>query len=235
MKVVRFGAVALVLLVSPQDLQSEFQATVLGGKDVEWLHEASLDAAVAAVAARRPTLVIVSLGGPEQAAAFVRRLREDNSAHAAMVVVLLPAGLPSDQARLGAAGANAVLTGRPDPFRWDATLERLLHVSPRRAVRLPVRFWLWFRVGEDEPFDGRILNVGTGGMLLETARPVEIGTRIEAQLQLRDGREDVSVVGEIVRDAGSEDGRSLYGVAFKGLGEQAQRRLQAFVDVARDR
>jgi CheY-like chemotaxis protein len=228
--------VALVLVVSPRDLKEDLQTTVLGGKDVEWLHETSPDAAVAVVAAQRPRLVIVSLSAQEEAVSLVRRLRKDDGAHEAMVVVLLPSGLPSDQARLGAAGANAVLTGRPDPFRWDATLERLLHVSPRRAVRLPVRFWLWFRVGnEDEPVDGRILNVSTGGMLLESPKPVEIGTRIEAQLQLKDGREDVSVVGEIAREAGSEDGRSLYGVAFKGLGEEAHRRLQAFVDAARDR
>jgi c-di-GMP-binding flagellar brake protein YcgR len=100
-------------------------------------------------------------------------------------------------------------------------------------VRLPVRFWLWFRVGEDAPLHGRILNLSTRGMLLETKQPAEIGTRLEAEFHLADGREDLHVVGEIVREAGSEEGRSLYGVAFKSVGEEYSRRLQAFIDAGR--
>lgn len=218
-----------VLVVSPDDLRPDLQKTVLGRGDVELLLAPNAQAGFEAACARRPVLVIVALGGRAGAEALVGRIREDQLTRHVGVVVILPSFLPAEEEALRRAGANKVLSGRPDPFRWDEALDVLLRAPARRAVRIPVQFWVWFRFGDEEPSQGRVLNLSRHGMLLETTQPVEIGTRFEAQLKLPDGRGDLKVVGEVVRDAGAGSDQWHYGVVFRNLGDEVGSRLEAFL------
>jgi len=217
-----------VLYVAAEDRRPELSSTVLGRADLEWVAERDSEAAVTAASACLPSLVIVALGERAASESLVRRLRENERTRPLPVVVLLQAPLPPDEEALRAAGADAVLTGSPDPFRWDQVLDTLLHVPSRGAVRIPVLFWTWFRLGDEAPRQGRVLNLSAQGMLLEAPQELETGTRIEAQLQVPRAQE-VTVVAEVVRDAGSTEGRWLYGLVFRGLTEEARRQLEAFV------
>jgi CheY-like chemotaxis protein len=225
--------VSLVLVISARDLRSELSGTVLGRSGIEWLAAPDLEQGLLAAHARPAELVIVAVGAPDAAAPCVERLRADGRTREARIVVLLESALPPDAERLRAAGANAVLGGQPDPFLWDTTLDSLIRVPSRRVIRLPVRFWIWFRLGDDPPVYGRVLNLSTAGMLLESPRPLDLGTRLDAQLELSDGREDFTLLGEVVREAGGEDGAWRYGVAFKSLADEPRRRLDAFVNAAK--
>ena len=219
-----------VLVVSPDDLRAELSRTVLGRGEVELLSAPNPDAGLEAACASQPGLVIVALGERAAAEALVRRIREDERTRHVGVVVLLPSFLPPEEEALRRAGANQVLSGRPDPFRWDEALDALLRVPARREVRIPVHFWVWFRFGDEKASQGRALNLSRHGMLLETGAPVEIGTRFEAQLKLAGGRGDLSVVGEVVRDAGVVSGHCHYGVVFRDLGDDTRSRLEAFLE-----
>lgn len=217
-----------VLYVAEEDRRPELSKTVLGRADIEWLSERSADTALATASARLPALVIIALVDRAVSESLVRRLRQDTRTRHLPVVVVLPSPLPPDEEALRAVGADAVLAGAPDPFRWNQVLDTLLNVPSRGGVRIPVLFWTWFRLGDEEPRKGKVLDLSAQGMLLETPHEVELGTRIEAKLTLPLGRE-VTVVAEIVRDAGSRQDRWLYGLVFRGLAEEPRRQLEAFV------
>lgn len=221
----------LVLAVADESLHEKLAETALGRADVEWLEAPDPEAGFETAATRQPRLVIVALG-EEAAEALVRRLRDDERTRTASVVVVLPFALPPIEHALRLAGANAVLSGRPDPFHWDHTLEALLHVPSRSAVRIPVLFWTWFRLGDEPARQGRVLNLSEHGLLLESPQPMDLGTRIEARLTLAEAGPDLSVIGEVVREAGGEERRWLYGVVFRRLNDELRASLQRFVRTA---
>ncbi len=217
-----------VLVVSPTDDLSEFARTVLGRAGVECVTAPDAESGFRLACECQPRLVVVALGDRAVCEALVRRLRQDSGTRRMGLVAVLPAPLPPDEEALRQAGANAVLAGRPDPFRWDQTLERLLEVPSRRSVRLPVRFWTWFHIGDEAPCEGRVLDIGENGMLLESPVEMELATRLEAQLTLPDGQELV-LIGELVRAAGHGEKGPLYGVCFRNPSPQTQRQLAAIV------
>jgi CheY-like chemotaxis protein len=219
-----------VLVVSPDDLESDLKKTVLGRGGIELLAASDATAGIEAALRDAPKLVIVALGDRDAAESFVRRLREHERTREMSVAVLLPSYLPPDEAALREVGANALLSGRPDPYRWDDALDKLLKVPARRAVRIPVRFWVWFRFPGDEPNEGRALDLSPHGMLFESARELEVGTRFEAQFRLFAGTAELTLVGEVVREAGSRDGRLLYGVRFHNASPEVLMQLEAFVE-----
>jgi CheY-like chemotaxis protein len=211
---------AKVLIVSAADLRSELSRTVLGGADIELLLAPDLQAGLEIARIHKPKLVIVSASDVAQAGEFVRRIREDPATRHAGVVVLVQTIRPNDEESLRRAGANTVLVGRVDPFLWNKPLGKLLHVAGRREVSIPLRLWVWFRFSPDEqPTRALCVNLSVHGMLLEVVEPLEapMGTKLEVEFQLP-GRDTVlDVLGEVVREAGSQKGRSRFGIKFLNL------------------
>jgi CheY-like chemotaxis protein len=220
-----------VLIVSTTDIRAELASTVLGRSEIEWVLAPDPEAGFEKACSEQPKLVIAALNELGQTEAFLRRIRQDEATHHVGLVVLAATLPPQDEESLLQAGANVVLSGRADPFRWNEALETLLRVPWRRKVRISVRLWVWFRFSSDEqPIQGRALNLSVHGMLLETSQPLEIGAKFEAQLQLHDGAREITVIGQVMRESGAADGQWRYGVEFVSLRGDGRDRLWAFVE-----
>jgi CheY-like chemotaxis protein len=220
-----------VLIVSGTDIRAELTPTVLGRREVEWVLAPDPEAGFEKARSEQPKLVIVALNELDHTEAFLRRIRQDEATRQVGLVVLAAALRPQEEEALRQAGANVVLSGRADPFHWNEALETLLRVPWRRQVRIPVRFWVWFHFSDDDqPIQGRALNLSLHGMLLETSQPVDIGTKIEAQFQLHESARQITAIGQVVRAESATDGQWRYGVQFTSLQGDDRDRLRAFVE-----
>ena len=225
-----FAAVLKVLVVGPDSLSGELGPTVLGRPDIDRVHVEDPGGAVEAAERSRPHLVVIDLPRPD-AASLVRALRREEVTRPTAIVWLNRADPPDAETELAVAGANAVIPVPIDPFLWDRRLEELLSVPARRNQRIPVRLrdWSRFVSGADED-DGSILNIGARGVLLESTRELELGTKVGLTVDLPGGGSPVALVGQVVRLAGEEGGLFRVGIEFLVYRGDARERIIAFVE-----
>jgi len=94
-------------------------------------------------------------------------------------------GDPAEEAAFSSAGANLVLGPVFEPLAWQCRIHDLLRVPKRRALRLPVRLALRPSSADSQAgIDGRLLNLSTHGVLLECARPLAVGDRLDLSFRL---------------------------------------------------
>ena len=219
-----------VLVVGPESLSGELGPTVLGRPDIDRVHVEDAAVAVASARSVRPQMVVIDLPR-EEAAALVRDLRKNEATRPTAIVWLNRVDPPDAEAALAAAGANAVIPLPVDPVLWDRRLEELVCVPARRAQRIAVRLrdWSRFVSGADED-EGTVVNIGARGVLLESPRELELGTKVGLVFELPDGGAPVAVVGQVVRSAGQEGSLFRTGVEFLVYRGDARERIAAFVD-----
>jgi diguanylate cyclase (GGDEF)-like protein/PAS domain S-box-containing protein len=217
-----------VLVIGPESLSGELAPTVLGRPDIDRVHVEGAAGALEAARRERPHLVVIDLPRPDSVA-LVRGLRRDEATRPTAIVWLNRTDPPDAETELAVAGANAVVPVPIDPFLWDRRLEELLSVPARRAERIPARVHDWSRFvsGADEE-EGVVLNIGARGVLLESGRALDLGTKLGLTLDL-EGR-PVAVVGQVVRLAGEGGGRFQAGVEFLVYRGDARERIAAFVE-----
>jgi diguanylate cyclase (GGDEF)-like protein/PAS domain S-box-containing protein len=218
-----------VLVVGPESLSGDLAPTVLGRPDIDRVHVSDPASAPEAARQIRPLMVVVDLPRPE-AVALVRALRKDDLTRPTAIVWLNRTDPPDAETELAVAGANAAIPVPVDPFLWDRRLEELLSVPARRNRRIPVRLQDWSRFvsGADED-EGVVVNIGARGVLLESPRPLELGTKVGLTFDLPDSGGSVAVVGQVVRLAGEEGGLFRAGVEFLVYRGDARERIAAFV------
>ncbi len=221
-----------LVVVSRQDVARFLQRTILWRAEVERHFVSDYGApALEAVRALAPQLVVVDGADLAAATGFISALRLDPQVRDTGVVALLHEPDAPDEEALRSAGAGVVLPTPVEPRVWDARLETLLNVPRRREARVPVRVETWARA-EDEPqaVDGYSLNISLNGVLLECARPLEVGTALDLALALPDGEsEEAAVVGQVVRAAGDSQPRYRYGIKFLVRRGRAAERIASFV------
>jgi diguanylate cyclase (GGDEF)-like protein/PAS domain S-box-containing protein len=219
-----------VLIVSPESLSDVLGPTVLGRPDIDRLHADDAAGAVEAAQRARPQMVVIDLPRAE-AASLVRELRQSESTRPTAIVWLNRTEPPDAETELAVAGTNAVIPLPVDPFLWDRRLEELLSVPARRSQRFPVRLQDWSRFvsGADED-EGAVVNIGARGVLLDSPRELEVGTKVGLTLDLPGASAPVAVVGQVVRLAGSEGGLFRVGVEFLVYRGDAREQIAAFVD-----
>lgn len=227
-----------ILVVSRDDLRPQLAKTVLGKSNVDFLLARDPEAAWQTARDHRIRLAILALPDHAQSEALVRRLRGDEATRGAGVLVGLPRATPVEEEAVRRAGASMVLVGPIEPFLWNEPLERLLNVASRRAATIPVRFWVWYRLSEEEaPVRCLALNVSVHGMLLETdaALEVESDARLEVEFVLPGRDFPLRCLARVARDAGSEGSRHRLGIEFVGLSAEARERIAAFVEAGSQR
>jgi diguanylate cyclase (GGDEF)-like protein/PAS domain S-box-containing protein len=219
-----------VLVVGSDSLSGELSPTVLGRPDVDRMFVQDSAAALAAAAGAHATLVVADLPRTE-AISLVRGLRSDPRTRPCAIVWLNRSGRADEEADLMRAGANAVIAPPIDPFLWDRRLEELLSVPPRRAARIPVRLrdWSQFVRGRDEA-EAVVLNIGARGVLLEIARPLELGGKVGLSFELPGDPAEVAVVGQVVRVGPGGDELYHAGIEFLVYRADARERIAQFVE-----
>ena len=219
-----------VLVVGPDSLSGELAPTVLGRPDIDRLHVASAAEALEAAERVRPHMVVVDLSSSE-ARSLAEQLRENEGTRPTAIVVLSRTPRPDAETELRDAGVNVVVPVPIDPFLWDRRLEELLSVPARRGHRIPVRLRDWSRfVSDADEDDGAVVNIGARGVLLETARQLELGTKVGLSFSLPGDPAPVAVVGQVVRLAGEDEGLARVGVEFLVYRADARERIASFVD-----
>jgi two-component system cell cycle sensor histidine kinase/response regulator CckA len=220
-----------ILIVGPGDLASELGRTILWRREIERVHAPDVDAGYEAARSIKPSLLIVDAGGHAEAIAFVRRMRKDPVVRSTGIAVFSRSPSIREEEELRLAGANVVLSGEVDPILWDRRLEEILNVPYRRDARIPVRFKVWSRVeATPDPVEAVALNISVHGMLMETLLSLEVGMKLDLRFELPEQAGEVGVVGEVVRRAGTVEGRPRSGVRFLVRRQDARERIQAFVD-----
>jgi diguanylate cyclase (GGDEF)-like protein/PAS domain S-box-containing protein len=219
-----------ILVVGKDSLSGELGPTILGRPDIDRVHVEDAEAALATAARVHATLVVADLPRAE-AIALVRHLREDPGTRSCAIVWLGRAESPEAESELMQAGVNAVIVPPIDPFLWDRRLEELVSVPPRRAARIPVRLRDWSRFvrGRDEA-EAVVVNIGSRGVLLETARALELGGKVGLSFELPGSPAEVAVVGQVVRVAPAPDDTFHAGIEFLVYRGDARERIAAFVE-----
>lgn len=213
------------LIVSPNDLERLLGRTALWRQDVQRARADGAADALEQARSFRPNLVVIEGGIGRDVAALVRSLRLDPATRCTAIVALRPSSALEEQ-RVREAGANLVLPEPIDPLLWDDRLAELLSVPPRREARVPVRLRPWSDLEPGEAtFDGLALNVSEHGALIESARRLAIGTRVDIGVRLPGTVDDLELVGQVVRvEASPRSGVKF--VAFRG---QARERIRTYV------
>jgi CheY-like chemotaxis protein len=220
-----------VLIVASADLTPELGDTLLWRADITRVFSPSHEAALDAVRAVAPSLVIIDGIDTGASRALVERLRAGSETRGVSLIVLSRSKAPQDERALRQAGANLVLSGHVDPALWDSRLEELLHVAPRREMRVPVLFEVSSSrlAREAEPVEAWALNVSVRGVLLETPEAVDAGTRLDLRFALPPDARPIRAVGRVARQAGPKQGRFRSGVEFLMLRGDARSRLRSFI------
>jgi hypothetical protein len=222
-----------VLVVSSSDLTPVLGRTVLWRHDVERVFAPQLESAFDVARRLLPSLVVVNGCEPETLS-LLERLRQAPATRRASVAVVARTLDFGDEDTLRRAGANLVLVGEVDPSLWDTRLEELLTVPRRKDVRIPVRFEVWSRVEPNAaPVEAMALNISVRGLLLETDELLDMGTRLDLAFTMPGQDEEQRAVGQVVREAASEESLR-YGVELLILRGSARQRIVEFIESERE-
>jgi CheY-like chemotaxis protein len=216
--------VALILSEAP--LERELGRTVLWGRNTERRLARTLDELRHHVAAQRPDIIVVDQSFPEAAAA-VAELRQDGRTRSVSMVALARGDFDSSEIELIQAGVNAILRLPPDPD-WDDRLARLMHVPPRRSVRLPVHLLIpeTYEAGE-QMVPVVVLNLSVNGMLVESTQPLALGEDVHFAFHLPGSPAAVAGSGTVVRQA---DGSNQFGIELTHVQGDGRLRIKNFVE-----
>jgi CheY-like chemotaxis protein len=200
--------VAIVLVCSPVSLQRELSQTMLSRSEVESREVGRFDEAVSMALAVHPSLVLIHHALPRRAE-LVASLRGDSRTRSCSIVVVAESGVASGDLQLLQSGVNAVLH-LPGGPQWDAEIQRMLSVAPRREARLAVQFAVE-AMFEGRRFTGYTVNLSVSSMLLQSPVDLSVGDSLTFSIVMQTGR--VEGTGTVVRQAADEK----YGVFFDHL------------------
>jgi DNA-binding response OmpR family regulator len=215
------------LICSEDDLGDELADTVLGRDGVVRHVARRIEDARTLALAARPAIVMVDRDLP-RADQLVAALREDSLTRGLSIAVVARGDFDEAELALLEVGANAILRLPAGP-EWDARLNRLLSVPPRKQARFPVSFWV---VASVPDLAGAVtatgLNLSLTGMLLETGvKGIDLGAELDFDIRLPGG-DTLAGCGRVVRLAGP----GQYGVEFAALAADAADAVLRFVETA---
>ena len=220
-----------VLIVAGAELTAVLERTVVWRSDVQRLFAPDLAGAFQAACNTLPKLVILDGAPQDQVVEILHRFRADGLTRKMSLAVLRQSATVPEVEALRRAGANVVFSGEALPYLWDAWLDELLEVPRRRVVRVPVRLDVWSRFeATAEPLLGSLVDISVKGMLLETAEPIEVGTKLDLSFRLPGDPTDLRVVAQVIRQEAGEEGRTRAGVEFVIVREVVRERIRAFVE-----
>jgi PAS domain S-box-containing protein len=223
----KFPVQPRVLIVTGADLEAEIGRTVLFANGVPRTVTERLDEAQEAARTLRPRLVVIDAATIRPATALVHTLREDPLTRDTSIAVLAGRRGLREAGALRAAGANAVLARPVEAALWDSRLRQFLSVPTRRPLSVSVRLRAWSGGVSAASFEGRALNVSPRGMLVETARPIAVGTKLDVEFLLPGTTQATRLLGEAIRTEWKARSART-GIEFLVVPDEARPALMAF-------
>jgi diguanylate cyclase (GGDEF)-like protein/PAS domain S-box-containing protein len=215
-----------VLIISATDLRGDLGRTVLWQSRVHHSFATDSRSGLERAGTLEPSLIVVDAALPDSVRT-VRELRDRTPSRRAAIAVMSRDPFLEDAPLFRAAGANVVLPTAPNPAVWDVRLDELLNVPQRREAHIPVQVSAWSRAAEGgDPVEGRALNISVKGLLLEAARPLEVGRKLDVRFVLPGSDERFHVLGEVVRQGDN----ARIGIRFLVLRGEARQAIESFVE-----
>jgi CheY-like chemotaxis protein len=174
--------VSRALICSQRPLTDELQRTLLWRQDVDRYHTDDWRDALG-VARHLPIDVVLVDAELPNALDLVRAIRTAPLTRSIAVAVLARPGAESVFGGQFLDGRAIEILRVPPGADWDERLVRLLHVTPRRAVRQRVDFDVYAR-GERNAMQVAARDVSVGGMLVEGTHDLDIGEKLRLRFAL---------------------------------------------------
>ena len=185
---------AKALICSPRPLD-ELQRTLIARQDVARYHTDDWQDALGAARHLPVDVLFVDTELPG-ARDLVREVRREPLTRHIAVAVLVRDG--EDAFADEILGRGVEILRLPPGADWDERLVRLLHVTPRRAVRQRVDVDVYAR-GEGHLRRIAARDVSVAGMLVESAEDFEIGEKLRVRFALQEGADPLVGTAWVVR------------------------------------
>jgi hypothetical protein len=208
----------LILICSESALLDDLSETPLGRRDLELRAAVSLEEAQSLVIHQHPSLIVIDRD-LKWARPLITLIREEARMRDASIVVAARGASSVIEKDLLADGADVILR-LPSTTAWDDHIDRLLSLSTRRDIRVPLTLRVDAQVGDDL-VDATIINLGLRGMLIQSPVPLEVGCEIEFAIRIPGDKQLLTGSGRVARQASS----TQYGVEFLLLEKEDQERL----------
>jgi hypothetical protein len=217
-----------VLIWLPEDLLERLRVTLLWRPEIERLLVSDEESLVRSLRDRRPRLLVLDGRRPE-VPDLIRRIRADPETRGLSVAALIGDEMDPERS-LRDAGANTVLSKRQSEPLWDDAFQELVNVPPRRWVDLRVQVALGPRPAQDaERLELVARNISVRGVLVETARPLPLGSVINLFVKLPASARDLHLVGRVVWERYGDAGVLRQGIEFLGFHGDALGSIATFV------
>jgi CheY-like chemotaxis protein len=178
--------------------------------------------------ALRPELILLSdLGGNPYPT--LEELSNDPSLRGVRIVLVV-ATAPSPERREALAGARVtVVEGQVTPERLAESMARALNLPTRIAFRTRVVFEVKGQTSAREAFYGKMLDISSGGFLLESEHGFEIGALLYCFFSLTPTDPVTFAGARVVHRRALADGMWENGLEFTEIRLDDRRRIAEFV------
>lgn len=221
---------AMILLVDGESLVLDVERTFLRRSEVRIRAIGAGDDPVAIAAVERPDLMVLDLHAANRSGLSVcGRVRSDP--RTARIPILLVSTL-TFRREAERAGADAVIFKPLVKRELLDSVRRFVPLRERRGPRCPVSLRVAFAVAGRQAAHASSRDLSETGVLLESHRLPEIGTRLTLRFRLPGEEGEISCDGVVRRRQEPEEGAEGpvgFGVEFQALGDADRGRLESFV------
>jgi len=173
-----------VLLADDIELFLELEKTFFRRDEFDLITTRNGAKALDLIRSERPDLVFMDLHMPEMDGdECCRRVKADPVLKDIPVVIVTHMGEEKAQERCRDAGCDDILLKPINRHLFMGTARRLLSLRERTDPRVEARLQVRFGSG-DEVLTDYSVNISTGGIFLETARPLPQGTPLQLEFTL---------------------------------------------------
>lgn len=187
-----------VLLVEDVELVLHLQKTFCKRQDFEILTAKNGTQALEIALQDRPDLVFMDHFMPEMNGdECCRRIKEHPELQGIPVVIVTSCSKPVEVAKCREAGCDEILFKPLERHQFLATAHRFLLISTRQAPRINARLRVHFGFDPQQLLTDYTLNLSSGGLFLETDRPLEVETPLTLEFALPDRSHPVRCKGRV--------------------------------------
>jgi uncharacterized protein (TIGR02266 family) len=178
----------------------------------------------------RPDVVVTDFAMPGMGGeALCREIKADPDLRGTPVIVVTGADASEEHERAVRAGADDVIEKPISRITLIQAVNRLLRLSVRGLVRVPLDTDVRIGLPEMETW-GRALNVSRGGIFVESVATAEPSTEVQLHFQLPDATDALVPTAKVIwRRVGSAGARPGLGLQFLKLDRTSAQRLDDYI------
>ena len=181
-----------ILLADDVELFLELEKTFFRRAGVTLLTARTGQEAVELVRAERPQLVFMDLYMPQlDGDEACRRIKGDLELRFTPVVMVTHGGREEDLERCRQAGCDEIVLKPINRHQFMETARRFLAIAARTAPRVEARLKVRFGSSADDLLEHFSINISTGGLFLETSRPLAENSPLYLEFALPDFPEPI--------------------------------------------